>query len=275
MSHEPPISTAAGMRTRRNIVKMGVILASASITTAKMAHAQSVSAIATSTGASLSWWGGRCFLRGTNIETVGGERKIEDLAIGDLLPTHFGGVCPIKWIGRYPFKKSDPSKPWVKDTLPVRIARSALAPEVPHSDLYVTGEHALFIDGVLIPVRNLINGTTITRRETREYDELEYFHIKVEGHDVIYAEGAAVETLRDVDESAVNFAEYYRKYGIPKTQEPRCAPWISFGGSRGELKSRLRSAISPWFDQREQIDVIRDGLEERGIALSRQLEPSF
>jgi hypothetical protein len=43
----------------------------------------------------------------------------------------------------------------------------------------VTGEHALFIDGVLIPVRNLINGTTITRREAREHHELEYFHIKV------------------------------------------------------------------------------------------------
>jgi hypothetical protein len=204
-----------------------------------------------------------------------GERKVEDLAIGHLLPTQFGGICPIQWIGRYPLKKSDPSKPWVKDVLPVRIARSALAPEVPHADLYVTGEHALFIDGLLIPVRNLINGTTITRREAREYDELEYFHIKVEGHDVIYAEGAAVETLRDVDESAVNFAEYFRKYGIPITQEPPCAPWISFGGSGGELKSRLRSAISPWLDRREQIDVIRDRLEERGIALSRQLEPSF
>jgi hypothetical protein len=274
MSHEPPTSSAAGMRTRRNIVKMGVILVSAGIATAKMAHAQTVSTTAIATGASFGWWG-KCFLRGTNIETVEGERKIEDLAIGDLLPTHFGGVRPIRWIGRYPFKKSDSSKPWVKDALPVRIARSALAPDVPHADLYLSREHALFIDGVLIPVGNLINGTTITRHEAREYDELEYFHIKVEGHDVIYAEGAAVETLRDVDESAVNFAEYFRKHGIARTQEPRCAPWISFGGSRGELKSRVRSAISPWVDRREEIDVIRDRLEERGIALSRQLEPSF
>ena len=192
-----------------------------------------------------------------------------------MLPTHFGGIRPIRWIGRYPFKKSDPSKPWVKDALPVRIARSALAPEVPHSDLYVTGEHALFIEGVLIPVGNLINGTTITRQEARECDELQYFNIKVEGHDVIYAEAAPVETLRDVDESAVNFAEYFRKYGIPRTQETRCAPYISFGGSRGELKSRVRSAISPWLDRREQIDVIRDRLEERGLAFPRQLESSF
>jgi len=207
------------------------------------------------------------------ILTADGARRIEDMATGDLLPTVFGGVRPIQWIGRYPFRKSDPSKAWPKDVRPIRVARSALAPEVPHADLYVTAEHAFLIDGLLIPVRDLINGTTITRHEGRDFDELEYFNIKVEGHDVIYAEGAPVETLREVDESAVNFAEYFRMYGSPKAQETRCAPWVSYGGARGELKSRIRSAISPWLDRREPIDVIRDRLEEREITLSRQSEP--
>ena len=134
-------------------------------------------------------------IEGHQIRTAEGERKIEDLAIGDLLPTMFGGLRPVQWIGRYPIKRSDPSKPWVKDALPVRIARSALAPDVPHSDLYVTGGHSLLIDGVLVPAELLINGTTITRYEAREYDELEFFHIKLESHDVIYAEGAPAETL--------------------------------------------------------------------------------
>ena len=163
--------------------------------------------------------GCNCFLKGTKIQTVLGERKVEDLAIGDLLPTMFGGMRPIQWIGRYPFKKSDPSKPWVKEALPVRIVRSALAPNVPHADLYVTRAHALFIDGVLVPAGSLINDTTITLYEAREYDELEFFHIKLESHDVIYAEGAPVETLANVDENAVNFAEYFRRYGMPKTEE--------------------------------------------------------
>ena len=44
-------------------------------------------------------------------------------------------------------KKSDPSKPWVKDALPVRIARSALAPNVPRADLYVNASsHSLLIE---------------------------------------------------------------------------------------------------------------------------------
>jgi hypothetical protein len=84
---------------------------------------------------------------GTKIRTAEGERKIEDLSIGDLLPAMFVGLRPIQWIGHYPFKKSDPSKRWVKDALPVRIARSALATDVPHSDLYVTAAHSLLIDG--------------------------------------------------------------------------------------------------------------------------------
>jgi hypothetical protein len=214
--------------------------------------------------------GGQCFLRGTTIRTAAGDRKVEDLAIGDLLPTMFGGMRPIQWIGRYPFKKSDPSRPWVKDALPVRIARSALASNVPDADLYVTKWHALFIDGVLVPAVNLINGTTITLYEAREYDELEYFHIKLESHDVIYAEGAPCETLLHVDEDAVNFAEYFRRYGATEKEEASCVPHLGYNGRRRELKSRFRSAVSPWLDCRQKFDVIRDCVEERGIALSRQ-----
>ena len=46
--------------------------------------------------------------------------------------------------------------------------------------------------------RLLINGTTITRDEVREYDELEFLHVKLESHDVIYAEGVPAETLINV-----------------------------------------------------------------------------
>jgi hypothetical protein len=170
---------------------------------------------------------------------------------------------PVQWIGRYSLKKSDPSKAWVKEALPVRIARSALAPNVPHADLYVTGAHCLLIDGVLVPAEMLINGATITRYEP-ESDELEFFHLKLESHDVVYAEGASAETLLHVDESFVNFAEYLRRYGAPAREDSRCAPLVHIGG-RAELMSRFRSALSPWIDFRDQADVVRDQLEEGRI----------
>jgi Hint domain len=263
--NEPGIFSSNDQRTRRNVMKIGAILGAAALARVDRARAGPPHCVPVHFCL--------CLLRGTDIQTTAGQSKIEDLAIGDLLPTMFGGVRPIQWIGRYPVKKSDSSRPWAKAALPVRVARSAIAPEVPHADLYLTGWHALLIDGILIPAGGLINGTTITLHEAREH-ELEFFHIKMETHDAIYAEGVAVETLFEVDESAPNFAEYFRMYGVPETKGTRCAPVASYGGF-GELKSRIRSAISPWVDRREPIDVIRDRLDERGIALSQQLEPSI
>ena len=79
----------------------------------------------------------------------------------------------------------------------------------------MTAGHCLLIDDVLSPAGMLINGSTIARYEAHEYDELVYFHIKLESHDVIHAEGAPAETLLNVDECAVNFADYLRRYGTP------------------------------------------------------------
>ena len=261
-------------RTRRNTMKMGAILAFAAL--GSLSKTDPASANCGNNGKLVGNGCAKgnatnCFLKGTTVRTVSGDRKIEDLAVGDLLPTMFGGLRPVQWIGRYPIKKSDPSTPWVKDALPIRIARSALGPELPHADLYVTGGHSLLIDGVLVPADMLLNGTTITRYEP-ESDAMELFHIKLESHDVIYAEGAPVETLLTVRDSWVNFAEYFRQYGTVATDEARCAPHIHIWGGRIELMSRLRSALSPWIDLRDQADVVRDQLEELGFVNSRQLE---
>jgi hypothetical protein len=253
-------------RNRRNVLKMGAIFGSVVLTGVESARGQSVSPVAVH----------HCLLRGTRVLTAKGECKVEDLAIGDLVPTMFGGggVQPIQWIGHYPIKRSNPSKPWPKDARPVRIAHSALAANVPQTELYVTQAHALFVDDVLVSAGCLVNETTITLYEARELNELEFFHIKLNNHDVIYAEGAPVETLLDVDESATNFAEYFRMYGAPTIAEAPCLPILSNRRMGGGFKPRFRSAMS-WIDRRKRIRVIRDRLEERAIALSQELEPSF
>jgi Hint domain len=288
----------AALRARRNFIKIGLVTAASATgllvsLKAKRASAEPEWRGAESRGSEWrepdrnsrrsEWrWSDReqpkrdvrCFLKSTRIRTADGYRKIEDLKVGDLLPTVFGGVRPIEWIGRYPYKKSDPAKAWVKDVLPVRIARSALGPDVPHADLYVTQAHEVLIDGVLVPAATLINGTTIALDEARDRDELEYFHIKLERHDVIDAEGAPCETLYGIDEGAVNVADYLRRYGPAPLDEARCAPSLGVisRGGRPELKSRLRSALSPWIDRRHQLDVLRDRFEEHGIPLLRRPE---
>lgn len=285
----PPENPLTGTQTsRRNLVRIGVIAASAIIAKTTPAAADPFRWLKDLFGGGkhrgrhqdnlAEGWAGpsdsHCFLKGTTIRTADGDRKIEDLVVGDLLPTVFGGVCPIQWIGRYRFKRSDPTKAWVSDVLPIRVARSALGSDVPRADLCVTRTHALLIDGVLVAAGNLINDTTITRYDARELDQLEFFHIKLEHHDVIYAEGAPCETLLNVDEKAVNFAEYLREYGVT-TKETPCAPLVKYSWRRGEIKSCFRSAISPWIDRRHTVDIIRDKLDARGIALLRQSEPTF
>ena len=152
--------------------------------------------------------------------------------------------------------------------LPVRIARSALAANVPHSDLYASQQHAIFVDGELVRVGSLVNGTTIALHDANDLSELEYYHIKLQSHDIIYAEGAPCETLLEVEEGAVNFVEYLRMYGSPSETAQPCIPVLSFYSNRSKMKSHLRSALSPLVDRREKIDVIRDRLEERAQTTS-------
>jgi hypothetical protein len=264
-------------RSRRNLIKAGVIGASAAfayLTTTSPAAADNNNKNNqgdNNQGDNNNQGGGngKCFLKGTMIRIADGDRKVEDLAVGDLLPTVFGGMCPIQWIGRYSFKKSNQAEAWAKDVLPVRVACSALGPDAPHTDLYVTQEHALLIDDVLVTAGSLINGTSIRLYDASEHNQLEFFHIKLARHNVIYAEGAPCETVRNFDDSAVNFDEYLRRYGPPIAQETPCATLLSLDGRRSQIKSRLRSAISPWMDRRQRVDIVRDELKERGIALLR------
>ena len=111
--------------------------------------------------------------------------KLEDLAVGGLLPNY--GVrrnTPHQWITRY-------SARVIRQSLgrrTIRSARSPIAPNVPHADLYATQPHGLFIDDVLVSAGSLIDEMTITLYAARELNELEFFHIKLDSHDVIHAE---------------------------------------------------------------------------------------
>jgi hypothetical protein len=206
-----------------------------------------------------------CFLRGTKIRTADGERSVEELAIGDRLPTALAGTRPIQWIGSWRHNRK-PNGAWQRFAQPVRIARSALAPNVPHADLYVTQGHALFIDGVLIAAGSLVNGSTIVLDQAEQFDELEYFHIKLASHDVIFAEGAACETLLRLPETATDFTADAGCDVVAETRDESCAPVVCNSPS-SEIRSRIRSMFSPVLGP-QKIDLIRARLEQNAMALS-------
>jgi hypothetical protein len=105
---------------------------------------------------------------------------------------------------------------------PVCIAQSAISPGVPVRDLYVSQGHALLLAGTLILAKDLVNGLTITLSAPEELSQLDYFHLEFGQHEVVYAEGAAVESLkvlrgRGYREAFSNFAEFERLYGRDDT----------------------------------------------------------
>src|SRR5262249_35854681 len=116
-----------------------------------------------------------CYLRGTRILTLEGERPIEELKIGGSVVTLSGESKPIKWIGRERFKRES-SECWPDDFIPVRIRRFALDERTPHRDLYVSRNHSIYIDGVLVPAKYLINNRSITRYAHAAADTLQFLH---------------------------------------------------------------------------------------------------
>jgi hypothetical protein len=140
----------------------------------------------------------------------------------------------------------------------------------PHTDLYLSRGHALFLYGLLIHVEDLANGRTIIAGQHADSLTLDYYHIELEDHDVVLAEGAAAETYgRDSRRGFDNADEYEMLYGPTVCPKRSFAPVVGLFGGRQELASRLRSAVSPLYDARKPLDIIRDHIASRadlGIA---------
>jgi hypothetical protein len=78
--------------------------------------------------------------------------------------------------------------------LPVRVCAHAFGPGRPHTDLLLSPDHAVFVDGVLIPVRTLVNGATIARQPV---GRIEYWHVELPAHGVLIAQGLPAESYLD------------------------------------------------------------------------------
>ena len=69
---------------------------------------------------------------------------------------------------------------------------------------YVSPGHALFMEGALIPSHFLVNGRLILREVPAGTKDIEYFHIELEAHEIIFAEGTQVESFLVKDEAPDN-----------------------------------------------------------------------
>ncbi len=134
-----------------------------------------------------------CFAEGTQIDTEDGWVAVEDLGVGDQVMLADGEREPIVWIGQRDVRCL--SHPVPETVWPVRVSAGAFGENVPRRDLYLSPDHAVFVDGVLVPVKFLINGSSIVQVQR---DRVRYFHVELAEHAVILAEGLPVESYLDI-----------------------------------------------------------------------------
>jgi autotransporter passenger strand-loop-strand repeat protein len=184
-----------------------------------------------------------CYCRGTQILTERGEVPVEDLRIGERLITHAGLPRRLIWIGQRSY--TAPLLADHREVLPVRIRPGALGDGIPRRDLLVSPLHALYLENVLVPAAALINGVSIAQVETME--RVDYFHLELETHDILLAEGAPAESFIDDESRAMfhNAAEYRRLYPKAVRQPARyCAPRVDGGDMLETIRRRLATCAA-------------------------------
>jgi hypothetical protein len=170
-----------------------------------------------------------CFAEGTRILTERGELPVEALTGDDIVITADQGAQPIRWIGHRHLNLTTHPRP--ETVAPVRIRRAAFAENQPHRDLIVSPEHCLFVDGKLIPAKLLINGMTIVQE--RATHAVSYYHVELDRHAVLLAEGLPAESYLDTGNRAffsnaglalILHPEFHVNAGLNCWEQDACAP---------------------------------------------------
>jgi hypothetical protein len=192
-----------------------------------------------------------CFARGALIATPDGERPVESLRIGDSVLTADGRSAPVRWIGhRLIDVRRHPNPRLVR---PVCIRRGAFAEAAPHRDLLLSPDHAVFADGVLIPVKLLVNERSIV---IADVEEVTYFHLELDQHEILLAQGLTVESLlpgadRSGFDNGGGPVRLHPDFHALAWEADGCAPLVLTGPALEAVRLRL--------EQRAELVALRFG----------------
>jgi hypothetical protein len=185
-----------------------------------------------------------CFASGSRIATERGEVAVEDLAIGDLAVTSTGAARSIRWLGHRRIDRP------TAEQMPVRVMAGAFGDSLPARDLYLSPGHAVCVsvmNEVFVPVGELINGATIAQVEV---PEITYWHVELESHDVLLAEGLPCESYMD----AGNRDWFGRAYGRLDEVDP------------ARIAASLSRYARPFVNKGPVVEAIRARLTARAAA---------
>ena len=223
-----------------------------------------------------------CYARGTMIRTPDGEMPVERLRAGRQVMTLVDGepvARPVKWLGHRRIDLTNHKRP--ETVAPIRIQRGAFADNMPHRDLVVSPDHAIFVDGKLICARQLVNGTTI-RQETG-WTAVDYYHVELDRHAILLAEGLPAESYIDTGNSGffanseaplVLHPDLTDKSGYPTREAGSCEPFVWDEASVRPVWQRLADrAAAIGRPVPERTDTADAGL--RLLAKGRTVKPIY
>ncbi len=143
-----------------------------------------------------------CFTPGTVIATPRGERRVEDLQVGDRIITRDNGLQEIRWVGQRDLTGQDlVASPHLK---PVLIRAGSLGHGLPERDLLVSPQHRMLINSeraslyfeereVLAAAKHL---TGLEGVDVVESSSVSYLHFMFDQHEVVLSNGSWTESFQ-------------------------------------------------------------------------------
>ncbi|MFT6674083.1 MAG: Ca2+-binding RTX toxin-like protein [Sulfitobacter sp.] len=184
-----------------------------------------------------------CFTPGTLIATPKGERRVENLRIGDRVITRDNGLQEIRWVGS---RALGPAELRHATTLwPVLIRQGALGKGLPERDMLVSPNHrvlsvsdenALYFEEreVLVAAKHLTKQPGIDVVETKE---ITYVHLMFDHHEVILSDGAWTESFQPGDQALAGIASDQRDEVLSLFPELATPEGITaYGAARRSLR---------------------------------------
>jgi hypothetical protein len=202
-----------------------------------------------------------CYARGTMIRTPQGELPVERLRPGKQVITLVDGEeVPrvVKWLGHR--RISLAGHPHPETVAPIRICRDAFGDGVPRRDLVVSPDHAIFVDGKLICARQLVNASTI--RQELDWTAVDYYHVELEHHAILLAEGLPAESYIDTGN-----AGFFANSGAPLVLHPDLTDQSGY-------PTREAGSCAPFVWDEASVRPVWQRLAARAAAIGRPVPPA-
>ncbi|MHA6262068.1 Hint domain-containing protein [Arenibacterium sp. CAU 1754] len=170
-----------------------------------------------------------CFTPGTLIATPKGERKVEELEIGDRVITRDNGIREIRWVGRKLLTGAQLAR---EDHLrPILIRAGALGVNLPERDMMVSPNHRILVSSdktalyfeereVLVAAKHL---TGLDGVDMVDVSSVTYVHFMFDQHEMVLSDGAWTESFQPCNQSLKGIGnaqrnEIFELFPMLKTQ---------------------------------------------------------